>query len=63
MKKRQAEIDARAAWAARQEAARVRAEAEAARAAAKAAAAASGIVHGRGTRLSTGVLVGTANTR
>ncbi|CAM9483908.1 unnamed protein product [Ectocarpus sp. 12 AP-2014] len=58
MKKRRAELNAHYAREAREAAAKARAEEEAARAAAAAKAA-----HGRGTRLSTGVLVGGGNTR
>lgn len=55
MKKRQAELNAAYAREAREAAAKARADEEAARAAAAAKAA-----HGRGTRLTTGVLVGGA---
>lgn len=58
MKKRQAELNAAYAREAREAAAKKRAEEEAARAAAAAKAA-----HGRGTRLSTGVLTGGGITR
>ncbi|CAN0271863.1 unnamed protein product, partial [Hapterophycus canaliculatus] len=58
MKKKQAELNAHYAREAREAAAKAKAEEEAARAAAAAKAA-----HGRGTRLSTGVLVGGGNTR
>lgn len=58
VKARRAEMEEKAAIAAAEAAAKAKAEEEAARAAAAAAAAAAGISHGRGTRLSTGVLVG-----
>lgn len=51
-------MEEKAAIAAAEAAAKAKAEEEAARAAAARAAAAAGIVHGRGTRMSTGVLVG-----
>lgn len=63
LKKRQAELDARAAHEAWEAAEKAKADEEAARAEAAKKAAAAGIVHGRGTRLSTGVLVGGGNNR